>query len=65
MAQDINEFWKNLLEGKDCIAEVPKDRWDWEEFYGILPLKTIKQILNGEDLLKGLMNLTLCFSEFP
>lgn len=34
MAQDINEFWKNLLEGKDCIAEVPKDRWDWEEFYG-------------------------------
>lgn len=34
MAQDINEFWKNLSEGRDCITEVPKDRWDWEKFYG-------------------------------
>jgi polyketide synthase PksN len=34
MARNVNEFWQNLVEGKDCIAEIPKDRWDWEEFYG-------------------------------
>jgi len=34
MAKDINEFWRNLVEGKDCITEIPKDRWDWQEYYG-------------------------------
>ncbi|MEH2062926.1 MAG: SDR family NAD(P)-dependent oxidoreductase [Nostoc sp.] len=28
-ANNINEFWQNLIAGKDCITEVPKDRWDW------------------------------------
>src|SRR5439155_24765696 len=34
MAKDLNEFWKNLFEGKDCIVEIPKERWDWQEYYG-------------------------------
>ncbi len=34
MAKDVNEFWKNLKAGKDCITEIPKDRWDWQECYG-------------------------------
>ncbi|MCY7822955.1 amino acid adenylation domain-containing protein [Bacillus spizizenii] len=33
-AMDIDEFWKNLEEGKGSITEVPKDRWDWREHYG-------------------------------
>ncbi|QUF67160.1 non-ribosomal peptide synthetase [Bacillus atrophaeus] len=33
-AQDIDEFWRNLKEGKDSITEVPEDRWDWREHYG-------------------------------
>ncbi|MCY8320675.1 amino acid adenylation domain-containing protein [Bacillus inaquosorum] len=33
-AKDIDEFWRNLEEGKDSITEVPKDRWDWREHYG-------------------------------
>ena len=33
-ARDVNELWRNLLEGKDCITEIPKDRWDWREYYG-------------------------------
>ncbi|TCS93648.1 non-ribosomal peptide synthetase [Hazenella coriacea] len=33
-ANDIDEFWGNLAEGKDSITEVPKDRWDWQEHYG-------------------------------
>jgi acyl transferase domain-containing protein/thioesterase domain-containing protein len=38
MARDLNEFWENLLEGKNCISEIPPDRWDWQEYYGD-PLK--------------------------
>jgi polyketide synthase PksN len=34
MARDVNEFWKNLTEGKDCITEIPEERWDWREYYG-------------------------------
>ena len=34
MARDVEEFWENLVEGKDCINEIPGDRWDWRAFYG-------------------------------
>jgi acyl transferase domain-containing protein len=34
MAADVDEFWRNLAEGKDCITEIPEDRWDWREYYG-------------------------------
>ncbi len=27
-AQDIEEFWQNLQEGKDSITEIPGDRWE-------------------------------------
>jgi acyl transferase domain-containing protein len=23
-----DDFWKNTTEGRNCIIEVPKDRWD-------------------------------------
>jgi acyl transferase domain-containing protein/enoyl-CoA hydratase/carnithine racemase/acyl carrier protein len=32
-AVDIGAYWKNLREGKDCIVEIPKDRWDWREYF--------------------------------
>ncbi|WP_342418534.1 SDR family NAD(P)-dependent oxidoreductase [Paenibacillus sp. FSL H8-0168] len=34
MARDVDEFWKNLEEGRDCITEIPEDRWDWKTYYG-------------------------------
>ena len=34
MAGDVAEFWDNLLAGKDCITEIPKERWDWQQVYG-------------------------------
>lgn len=27
-ASDIEEFWSNLAEGRDCVEEVPSDRWN-------------------------------------
>ncbi|MCX7921058.1 MAG: SDR family NAD(P)-dependent oxidoreductase [Clostridia bacterium] len=34
MAEDINQFWQQLLGEKDCITEIPKNRWDWRAYYG-------------------------------
>lgn len=31
-AATIAEFWGNLVDGKDCITEVPPSRWDWKQF---------------------------------
>lgn len=33
-AESVAEFWKNLVEGKTAISQVPSDRWDWREIYG-------------------------------
>ena len=32
-ANTLNDFWNNLKEGKNCISEIPKDRWDWNDYY--------------------------------
>ncbi|NLH39397.1 MAG: acyltransferase domain-containing protein, partial [Elusimicrobia bacterium] len=28
-----DEFWNNIINKKNCITEVPKDRWDWHLYY--------------------------------
>lgn len=33
MSDDIFEYWDNLKQGKDCITEIPNDRWDHSTFY--------------------------------
>jgi amino acid adenylation domain-containing protein len=32
-ARDVREFWENLKNGKDCITEIPKDRWDHSMYF--------------------------------
>ncbi|MFI1913835.1 SDR family NAD(P)-dependent oxidoreductase [Nocardia sp. NPDC020380] len=32
MAADIDEFWANLLGGRDCIVEVPPERWNHADY---------------------------------
>jgi amino acid adenylation domain-containing protein len=32
-AYDIAGFWDNLRNGRDSIAEVPSDRWKWQDYY--------------------------------
>lgn len=30
----LDDFWKNLCGGKNCISDVPADRWNWQQFSG-------------------------------
>lgn len=31
MANTMDEFWQNLSSGRDCVGEVPNDRWDYKQ----------------------------------
>ena len=33
LADDLDQFWENLRTGKDCITEVPAERWDFRPYY--------------------------------
>jgi acyl transferase domain-containing protein/acyl carrier protein len=32
-APDLRAFWRNLAEGRDCVTEVPRERWDHSAYY--------------------------------
>ncbi len=32
-AGDIGTFWENLKWGRNCITEIPPERWDYREYY--------------------------------
>ncbi|UMR29381.1 type I polyketide synthase [Massilia sp. MB5] len=32
-AANVQEFWANLSQGKDCIGEIPSDRWDYKLYF--------------------------------
>jgi polyketide synthase PksN len=33
MAGNLEEFWDNLSSGRDCITEIPPERWDYRDYY--------------------------------
>ncbi len=32
-ARNLDEYWENLAEGRDCVSEVPPERWDLKDFF--------------------------------
>jgi polyketide synthase PksN len=32
-AADVDQFWRNLRDGKDSIVEVPPERWNWRDHF--------------------------------
>ncbi|MEI7568914.1 MAG: MupA/Atu3671 family FMN-dependent luciferase-like monooxygenase, partial [Alcaligenaceae bacterium] len=32
-AESLSEFWENLISGRDCIEEIPDDRFAWRHLY--------------------------------
>lgn len=33
MSNDMEELWDNISTGKDCIVEIPKERWDYRKYF--------------------------------
>jgi acyl transferase domain-containing protein/acyl carrier protein/enoyl-CoA hydratase/carnithine racemase len=42
-AASMEEFWQNLVSGRDCITEIPEERWATEGFYHPDPEEAIAQ----------------------
>ncbi len=42
-AENINEYWENLKAGKDCISEIPEERWSLETFFHPDPEEAVAQ----------------------
>ncbi|MEV0123623.1 SDR family NAD(P)-dependent oxidoreductase [Streptomyces sp. NPDC050703] len=40
MADDVDEFWDNLAAGRDCVTEIPADRWDHDRYFDADPSAT-------------------------
>lgn len=32
-ASDIHQYWDNLIQGRDCVTEVPPTHWNVDEYY--------------------------------
>ncbi|MGN9913461.1 SDR family NAD(P)-dependent oxidoreductase [Phytohabitans sp. LJ34] len=33
MAEHLDDFWSNLLAGRDCVTEIPPERWSLDGFF--------------------------------
>ena len=33
LARNLEEFWANLRQGRDCITEIPEYLWDWRDYW--------------------------------
>ncbi|WP_163835887.1 non-ribosomal peptide synthetase/type I polyketide synthase [Spartinivicinus ruber] len=33
-AKNYQEFWDKLIQGDSCVREIPKARWNWQQYWG-------------------------------
>lgn len=60
MANDLDTLWENLLNGKDCITEIPEDRWDSGLHYQPAAGDEVKNQSKWGDLLTMCIILIRC-----
>src|SRR5205085_10499230 len=41
-AKTLKDFWRNLQDGRDCITEIPAERWDHSLYFDSDPTKAGK-----------------------
>ncbi|BBB92540.1 MAG TPA: beta-ketoacyl synthase N-terminal-like domain-containing protein [Methylomusa anaerophila] len=52
-AKNIDDFWCNLRDGKDCITEIPPERWEHSKYYDTDKSKPEKTYCKWGGFLKG------------
>lgn len=51
MAKTLEEFYRNLREGRNCITEIPEDRWSGYDFgYDVSAIYRFGGFIDGVDL---------------
>lgn len=45
-AEDVEELWENLLQGKDCVTRIPKSRWDNDKYFN--PDASVHETIHGD-----------------
>ncbi|WP_071642516.1 SDR family NAD(P)-dependent oxidoreductase [Paenibacillus polymyxa] len=63
-ADNLDEYWNNLKNGKDCISEIPTDRWTLDDFYEPDPNKALvegKSYSKWGGFLQGFSNFDSLF----
>lgn len=53
-ANDVEEFWENLQDGRDCITEIPDERWNWSKLYGDSSRETNKTSVKHAGVISGI-----------
>jgi amino acid adenylation domain-containing protein len=61
MAQDADAFWDNLLQGRDCITEIPADRWDWRALHGDPKVESNKTNIHWAGFIDGVFDFDPLF----
>nr|WP_260115476.1 beta-ketoacyl synthase N-terminal-like domain-containing protein [Paenibacillus sp. YPD9-1] len=57
-ARNLQEFWNNLRNGRDCITEIPKERWDSSVYFDEDKTKSGKTYSKWGDFWRGSINST-------
>ncbi|WP_315823381.1 acyl carrier protein [Paraflavitalea speifideaquila] len=53
-ARTVEEFWDNLVQGRNCITEIPKDRWDHRLYFDENKNKAFKTNTKWGGFLEGM-----------
>ena len=53
LAPTLEAFWANLAAGRDCITEVPPERWDNRRFFDPDPRRPLKSYMKWGGFLDG------------
>lgn len=65
LSEDVDAFWNNILNGVDMVTEIPKDRWDWEKFYGDPLREPNKTNIKWGGFMKDADKFDAAFFEIP
>ncbi|HEY0794068.1 MAG TPA: beta-ketoacyl synthase N-terminal-like domain-containing protein, partial [Chthoniobacterales bacterium] len=65
MAGNPDEFWDNLISGRDCITEVPEDRWDYRAYFEPKPSPPGKTYNRWGGFLKDVDKFDPAFFRIP
>ncbi|MGJ7907989.1 SDR family NAD(P)-dependent oxidoreductase [Actinopolyspora sp. H202] len=59
--QDLDEFWENLVSGRDGVTEVPQDRWEHSHYYDAEPNQPGKTPTKWGGFLDGVADFDALF----